>query len=36
LFFFFLFSNKSNGALFGTKRRAVNSSCPSTLKCLTD
>jgi hypothetical protein len=30
LFFFFLVSNKSNGALFGTNKIALNSSCPST------
>jgi len=30
LFFFFLVSNKSNGALFGMKRIALNSRPPST------
>merc|ERR1719354_1465793 len=35
LFLFFLFSNKSNGARFGTNKRARNSNCPSTEKCLT-
>lgn len=30
---FFLFSNRSNGALRGTKSRALNSSWPSTEKC---
>jgi hypothetical protein len=36
LFFFFLVSNISNGALLGIKRIALNSSYPSTEKCLTD
>ena len=36
LFFFFLVSNISNGALLGMKRIALNSSYPSTEKCLTD
>lgn len=30
LFFFFLVSNKSKGALLGTNKRALNSSYPST------
>lgn len=33
LFFFFLFSKRSNGARRGMKRRARNSNCPSTEKC---
>jgi len=33
---FFFDSNKSKGARRGTKSRARNSSCPSTLKCFTD
>ena len=36
LFFFFLVSNISNGALLGMKSIALNSSYPSTEKCLTD
>jgi len=32
---FFLVSKRSKGARLGMKRRAVNSSCPSTEKCLT-
>ena len=32
LFFCFLFSNKSKGALLGINKSARNSSCPSTLK----
>jgi hypothetical protein len=35
LFFFFLVSNKSNGALVGTNRIALNSSYPSTENYLT-
>jgi len=36
LFFFFLVSNMSNGALFGVKRIDLNSSYPSTANYLTD
>lgn len=36
LFFFFLVSNISKGALLGMKSIALNSSYPSTEKCLTD
>lgn len=36
LFFFFFVSNKSNGALFGMKRTALNSKPPSTENYLTD
>ena len=35
LFLDFLFSKRSKGARLGMKRRARNSSCPSTEKCLT-
>jgi hypothetical protein len=35
LFFFFLVSNISNGALFGMKRIDLNSNYPSTEKALT-
>jgi len=35
LFFFFLVSKRSKGALLGTKRIALNSSCPSTENYLT-
>lgn len=36
LFFFFLFSKRSKGALRGTNKSARNSSCPSTEKCCED
>lgn len=36
LFFFFLFSKRSNGARRGMKRSARNSNCPSTEKCWED
>ena len=35
LFLFFLFSKRSKRARLGMKRRALNSSWPSTEKCLT-
>ena len=35
LFFFFLVSNKSNGALFGMNKIALNSNYPSTENYLT-